>query len=97
MILMSSRVENLRQTWAGLQKTGIALMGWDGTQFFPGGRIDDVGVYVIIPKLALLFNLPLDQTIHLFFTGLLLGSGLISAWGFFPSFQALDLARLGSI
>jgi len=80
------REEHLKYLLAGLQKTGIPLVEFDGTQFLPAGMEDDIGMYVLIPKLTLLLNIPLSQAITLFFNVMSYGAAGIGMLGFMHYF-----------
>jgi len=80
---MEARLINLKQTFLGLQKTGIPLIQFDGTNLLPSFTADDIGIYVLIPKLASLLNIPIESAINLFFYSLIIIPGLIGIIGFF--------------
>ncbi len=85
---MPDRLLNLKFTYDGLVKTGIPLVGFNGTNLYAGGAVDDIGIYYFIPKFATFFNLPFDQAVSLFYGGILLCSFFIAsaaAWFFLKS------------
>lgn len=82
MDIMNVRYEELNQTISGLKNTGVPLITYDGTNFGPSGCGDDIGSYYFIPKLSVIFNLSLDSSITLFYTGIVMLSFIIGAIGF---------------
>jgi hypothetical protein len=95
----SCREEHLKLILAGLQKTGIPLIEFDGSQIFPALVDDDIGMYVLIPQLAHWFNLPLNSAISLFFGSICYGAALIGVAGFYKLFRSWKsrLIALGGI
>ncbi len=84
MNIMNCRYEWLQQTLAGYVKTGMQLIGTDGTNVFPSAYLgDDLGIYYFIPKLVWLLNISLDRAIELFFCGMVALSFLLAIIGFF--------------
>lgn len=81
--MMEIRYESLHQTLAGLEKTKIQLIGYDGSHFHPAGYSDDGGIYYFIPKIAHAFNIPIDSAMMVFYFG----------W----NLTALSLGVLGSL
>lgn len=66
----------------GLQKTGIPLIAFDGQQLKPAWTQDDIGMYVLIPKIATFLNLSIETAINLFFLSLIIIPGIIGILGF---------------
>ncbi|MEX0940391.1 MAG: hypothetical protein WDZ41_03455 [Candidatus Babeliales bacterium] len=93
MKLMDCRLVHILQTYAGYQKTGVSLIEFDGASLLPFSAADDIGIYIFIPKLASLLQIPIQQTINLFFYGLVSAAWLIGLVGFFFYYQTL-LPRL---
>jgi len=81
--IMPCRYDELVKTVAGYAKTGLQLIGFDGTQIFPSGISDDVGLYYFIPKLVRLFGISLDYAIEIFFYGMVVASCVFGIAGFF--------------
>jgi hypothetical protein len=79
---MQARLENLKMMFYGLQKTGIPLIAYDSQNLFPAWTQDDIGIYVIIPKLALLLNCSIESAINIFFLSLIIIPGIIGILGF---------------
>lgn len=83
MEIMNARYKELSETIDGLQYSSIPLVTYDGTNVGPSGCGDDIGAYYFIPKLSIIFNLGLDQSITLFYTsmiGLSFIIGVIGLW-----------------
>lgn len=83
MTLMESRLIHIKQAFTGYQQTGIPLIDFNGIELLPSFTADDIGIYVLIPKLAHYFNLSIDTAINLFFFGILVLPCLIGIVGFF--------------
>lgn len=64
---MPCRYEHLVYGLEGLKKTGLS-------SFMSHSIGDDIGIYLIIPKLAYIFDLSLDTVIGIFFYSILVGS-----------------------
>jgi hypothetical protein len=97
-MLYSAREEHLKLMLAGLQKTGISLIEYDGTQLIPAVMDDDLGIYVLIPKLATWLNLALPSAITLFFNSICYGAAAIGILGFcklYRSWPARIIATAG--
>lgn len=91
--IMEGRYEHLVNALAGYQKTGVALIEYNGTTLAPSLTNDDIGLYCIIPKLATLLHTSVDTTLLTFFYGLS-GAALISGvCGFFFLYRS-PVARL---
>lgn len=52
MTIMECRLANLQSTIDGFARTQIPLVLFDGANLSPFVAIDDVGIYVLIPKLV---------------------------------------------
>ena len=78
MNLMGSRLIHLIATMAGYQKTGVSLIEFDGNSILPSITGDDIGIYVLIPRIACFFSLAIEQTIALFFNSLLIVPALVA-------------------
>ena len=81
--MMESRFLNLHNVAEGLSKTNIPLISWNGMELTPFLGYDDIGIYVLIPKLAKLLNVSLPVAINLFFYSIFLGSLTLALIGFF--------------
>jgi hypothetical protein len=88
MNLMHTRLIHLGFNLAGYLKTGVPLIEFDGTRLLPSFTADDIGIYVLIPKIAALFNISLESAIDMFFYGLLFGSCVIGIIGVFYLYQS---------
>jgi hypothetical protein len=99
-MVYSGREDHLKFLLAGLQKTGVPLIEFDGTQYLPATMADDIGMYILIPKLAALFHWDIPTAIHHFFTGIAAISFCIGALGFlklFSSWQARTISIVSSL
>lgn len=65
--IMSGRLWRLRMILKGLEKTGIPLLGYDGSRYFPGEKGDDPGLFYFVPKIMSLFHVSLNAAISIFF------------------------------
>lgn len=86
----------MKQTFQGLLKTGIPLIEYDGTKLLPTFTSDDIGIYIIIPKLSYWFNISIEQASHLFFYGILLLPCLIGVLGFLYYYQKISTKIISS-
>ena len=94
---MPSRYIHLVYTLAGYQKTGMPLIEFYNNDFFPSNAADDLGIYIVIPKIAYFFNLSLTTAIAIFFYGILTLPTLISISGFFKLYSSLLQRAIASI
>lgn len=78
----SGRYSHLVHCLAGYKKTGVSLIEYTGNQLIPTFASDDLGIYIIIPKLALLLNSSIDIAMNVFFNSIAWGSFLIGFLGF---------------
>ncbi len=78
--LMPVRYDLLRDMLPAYYETGLPFLAKtaDG-QFKPLLNADDVGLYILVPKLMQLFHLSLDDAISLFFNGMSIGGLLIGS------------------
>jgi MFS family permease len=74
-------MEWLEYAYAGLLKLGIPLACFDGSKEVPFGVCDDIGIYVLLPKLARLLNIPISGAVDLFFYGLIFSSFAVCLFG----------------
>ncbi|MBE0447663.1 MAG: hypothetical protein IBX64_06130 [Actinobacteria bacterium] len=98
MDMMPSRYQMLQEALAGYEKTGMPLVAYDGKTLMPAGYGDDVGVYYSVPKIAHTFGLTIDQTIAIFYTGVILVSlilGLIGSYLLFKTWVGRLVALVG--
>jgi hypothetical protein len=86
---MECRLIHLQNTFLGYIKTGIPLIEWNGSQLIPTFSADDIGIYIIIPKLAHLLQISIETAISLFFYSLLLIPACIGMIGFLKYYKAL--------
>ena len=64
--LMAARWASLRQTLAGDEKTGVALIGEEGSHLVPTGAADDAGLDYFVPRLARFLRMPLPESVDFF-------------------------------
>jgi hypothetical protein len=83
MPIMDCRLDCLQHILNGFIKTKVPLIAFDGTNIAPFAVLDDIGIYVLIPQLAHLFNLTTYQAINYFFYGITATSFIASFIGFF--------------
>jgi len=67
---MDSRQQHLVQTLEGLDRSGVPLVRFDGHGFYATGQGDDLGGYYVIPKIAQLFDLPIELALDAFYYSL---------------------------
>lgn len=79
---MECRLINLQTTLAGYLKTGMPLIASDGEKTFQPLTGDDIGIYVLIPKIAKLFNIELATAINIFLSSLLIFPLLVGCIAF---------------
>lgn len=78
----NGRYAHLAHCLAGYKKTGVSLIEYTGTALVPTFAADDLGIYILIPKLAALLNCSIETAMTLFFNGIAIGSFLIGFTGF---------------
>ena len=83
--IMNARYKDLSDALVGYQKTGIALVAFNGKAFGPAGALDDPGSYYLIPKISVLLKVPLKLTIDLFYFSLIMLTVVIGTVGFWAS------------
>lgn len=84
---MEMRHKSLHQTLAGLEKTKIQLIGYDGAHFHPSGFSDNQGIYYFIPNIAHFFNISIDSAIMVFYFSWNLTAVSLGLLGFFLLFK----------
>lgn len=89
MNLMACRLLNLKAVYAGFLKTGMPLIAYDGTTFSPLLTGDDIGIYILIPKLARLLHISLDAAITIFFSTLLILPCMIAIYFFWQICESI--------
>ncbi len=93
--LMAARWSTLQLSLAGYQRTGVRLVGWDGSRLVPAEYKDDSGFDFFIPPLASAFRLSLAKSVDFFIGGILISGyllGLIGLLLLFKSWWARCLA-----
>jgi len=97
--MMPSRLISLQLTFQGLERTGVPLVGYNGTHLVPGCIDDDIGLYVIVPRLAQWFHTSITQAAHYFLLAVLVGAALCASAAFcalYPAWPNRVLALLGT-
>lgn len=89
------RYESLKYVLAGVEKTGIPLVQFDGTQFIPTAFSDDIGIYILFPKLMSIFGLSLDQTIIYFNMMLSISGATLAIVGFWKIYNSWSTRFIG--
>jgi hypothetical protein len=84
---MPTRYQALLETLAGYKKTGMSLIAYDGHSLHPPAFGDDVGIYYFVPKIAQVFNMPIDRSFDIFIIGLTLISVVLALVGLFLLFK----------
>jgi hypothetical protein len=90
------RYEHLLAAIEGYKKTGIALVEYNGTTIIPSSTFDDIGIYCIIPKLVVLFNISLETALKLFIHGTTILAVILALTGFFLLYKS-PVARFVSV
>lgn len=93
MIIMATRLKNLVYIVAGFIKTEVPLVGFDGESLLPFLGFDDIGIYILIPKLVRFFNISIEQAINFFFYGIIASGFFFGILGFFLLYKTF-LTRL---
>ncbi len=78
-------------------KIDVPLVCYDGTNIIPftgtlaswTGSFDDIGIFVLIPKLIKFFGISVDLGINIFFNGLFYGSLALGAGGLFLLYKTM--------
>src|SRR4030042_3792417 len=81
MNVMPSQYQMLVEALSGYEKTGIALIAYDGKAFRPAGFGDDIGIYYFIPKIAHALDLSIAESIMIFSVGMAAVSLLLGIAG----------------
>lgn len=84
---MPCRWEHLQRVYQGFLKTHIPLIEFHENQFCPFSVGDDIGMYVIIPKISTFFSISLETATHIFFSILFWLPVCIALIGFFYLYQ----------
>lgn len=97
MNITAGRYAHLVNCLAGYKKTGISLIECNGSALVPSFAADDLGIYILIPKLANLLHCSIDTAISIFFNGILFGSllaGFIAFWLLYQSWISRAISFL---
>ena len=87
--IMACRYEFLKLAIQGYERTGVLLIGYDGSQLIPFSIADDIGLSCIIPKLVTRFNISLDQALNIFFYGMIMSTVFLGCLGFFLLYRSI--------
>jgi hypothetical protein len=93
---MPYRHLELRYALEGYLVSKIPLVAFDGSNYFKAGNGDDPGVYYFVPRLAALFDLPLERAIDVFFGTVLIVSFLAGLAGLFTAVNRWPLRLWGA-
>lgn len=96
--IMDMRRDQLRETLQALNETGVPLVSVHDQIYGAAGLSDDKGMFYFIPRLAQIFDLPIDSAIWVFYASLILISAGLGASFFcllFSSWISRLLAVLG--
>lgn len=80
MDIMGTRHQTLEYMIEGYKKSGIDLVGYDGSKYVSG---NEIGGDFFIPGIVHYFGLPLDQAIYFFYLGIILVALALGIVGFF--------------
>lgn len=106
MNLMPCRYVTLQHVLDGYLKTGTHLVEFGGNSIQPifsvkpgesWGAVDDIGIYVFIPKITKLLSISLESAIYLFFNGLIICSGLIGFVGILLLYRSWSQRIIGTV
>lgn len=86
---MSGRYEFLRLVYDGYKETG-ELVSYNDGRLQPFKIADDIGLFVVMPKLAYAFNLSIESALLIFMHGMIVLSFTLAAVGFFLCFRSLQ-------
>lgn len=82
--IMGYRHQVLADTTSAYAETGhVLLVAYDGRGYGPLDSSDDVGAFVAVPVLTETFDLPLDLSIELFYTGTIVLGVFVGLVGWF--------------
>ncbi|MBI2775495.1 hypothetical protein HYX58_05800 [Candidatus Dependentiae bacterium] len=87
------RYIHLQQAFEGYKKTNIPLVQYSNGALYPFCAGDDIGIYWLMPKIALAFNCSIDTVMKLFSYGLPLIACLSGMLAFFLLFR-LPIQRI---
>jgi hypothetical protein len=82
------RYIHLVQAYEGLKRTGVPFVEYSDGKLFPYSAVDDIGIYEVIPRIALTFNCSLTTAIKIFMYGIpfvTYMSGVIAFWLIYKS------------
>ena len=88
MNFTAGRYAHLVNCLAGYKKTGVSLIECNGSALMPSFAADDLGIYILIPKLAHVLHCSIDTAISIFFNGILFGSFLAGLAAFFLLYRS---------
>lgn len=97
MTIMGCRLANLQLVIDGFAHTQVPLVLFDGTNLLPFIAVDDVGIYVLIPKLVRLLGISLNQAINLFFYTITGASFILGLVGFFLLYQSTIMRLISTL
>ncbi len=93
---MGCRLQTLQNVLEGFARTNIPLILFDGQQLTPFTGYDDIGIYVLIPKLVRFLNISLEQAMNIFFNGIYFSSFVLGILGLLMLYKS-NLQRIVSL
>lgn len=81
--IMPIRHTKLQWAYDGFMKTGVPLMGYDGTRYFPAEGGDDIGLFYIVPWIMKILSVSLDRALAFLFIAVTVLVVLGALWSFF--------------
>ncbi|MDI6842827.1 MAG: hypothetical protein QMC94_00290 [Anaerosomatales bacterium] len=80
--IMQWRLQELVATYRGLLETGVPLVASDSGKLHAAGFTDDPGLYALVPALARLLHVPVEQAYTIFVVGAITLSVVVGLAGF---------------
>ncbi len=71
----------------GYKRTGLWLLGFDGTKYYPSAAGDDVGIFFFIPLIAMYLHIDMHTATNIFLLSFLSLSCLVAMVGFYLLFD----------
>lgn len=97
--MMPCRIDWLRAVVDGFFKTGAPLVAYDGTSLQSFAGLDDIGLYIVIPKLMYYFNISFESAVTGFLYALVICGAAFGFLGCALLFHSLfaKIVAAGSI
>jgi hypothetical protein len=99
---MESRYIDLQQILEGYSRTGVPLVAVENGHLAAGAPADDIGIFYFIPEMVRHWGLSLDQSITVFFVGIIAFSFILGLIGCFmwlkkPLMRAFAVIAIGLV